>query len=216
MKNRPLTLGFTLIELLVVISIIAVLAGLAIPAIGGALERAKVVQDLNNLRQIGFGFRLYANDNNNAILQVPNWSAILRFGPGALAGGNGAVPDSKIFRSPFDPKRPVLNDGTSACSYALNSTSLSMKTPTWDLFDHVKGASTFALVGPATSNGVTFTGTLATPTVLIKDITDGTSKRGAGPSNALAQINLLFADLHVETVTLAEFKKVGGYFDGAP
>jgi len=44
--------GFTLIELLVVISIIGILASLAIPAVTSALTRGQLTQTLNNARQL--------------------------------------------------------------------------------------------------------------------------------------------------------------------
>jgi prepilin-type N-terminal cleavage/methylation domain-containing protein len=44
--------GFTLIELLVVISIIAVLASLALPAITGALVKGQITQTMSNYRQL--------------------------------------------------------------------------------------------------------------------------------------------------------------------
>jgi prepilin-type N-terminal cleavage/methylation domain-containing protein len=56
--------SFTLVELLVVISIIGLLAGLAVPAIQGGLDKAKQGVDVSNARQVGIIFFSEANDNN--------------------------------------------------------------------------------------------------------------------------------------------------------
>jgi prepilin-type N-terminal cleavage/methylation domain-containing protein/prepilin-type processing-associated H-X9-DG protein len=67
---RPAHRAFTLIELLVVISIIALLIGILLPALGAARETARSSQCLSGLRQLAIADTAYRVDNGGFFVNV--------------------------------------------------------------------------------------------------------------------------------------------------
>lgn len=129
--------GFTLIELLVVMAIIALLAGLLLPALAKAKEKAKVAKVHAELYGIGLALHMYADDHDGAVppvrvncnsdmaehwCQLPVELASERYLPHSDQGGREAN-----MEDPFDPGHtykyaapgPKLLNGDPAGNYEL-------------------------------------------------------------------------------------------------
>ncbi len=136
--------AFTLIELLVVISIIALLVGILLPALGAARNSALDLKCKTQLRQFGISFMAYATDNRDTLpSNRPNTSSPTASKKTWLTEGT----------SPFLALRNAPEEGT-IFSYVGEAAEL-YRCPALDdgdpaLFGRVKPPATTSFYG---SNG---------------------------------------------------------------
>ena len=106
-----------MIELLVVIAVIAVLAGLLLPAVSKAKESARTASCISNIRQIGLASVTYSLDQNGHLPWFRNW---LYTRPGDLTTG-------RLF--PYLNSRPVYLCPTDSLKLAANGRSATAAVP---------------------------------------------------------------------------------------
>ncbi|HYR59657.1 MAG TPA: prepilin-type N-terminal cleavage/methylation domain-containing protein [Chthoniobacteraceae bacterium] len=186
--------AFTLIELLVVISIIAILASIAMPVFSKVLERGKVTSDGNNLHQLGIGIQAYMADNDDQLFSASGSSGATGTWPVTLH--DKYVTNWKTFLSPFD-KRPPKETGNIPVSYAINKNCFGVNAAKFN------SPSQLIVMAPNVnrSGDVAFSGT-SSESPLLSMPGAGTK---AGTHNGRSQINALFADTHVENMNYKKY-----------
>jgi prepilin-type N-terminal cleavage/methylation domain-containing protein len=194
----PVARGFTLIEFLVVVAAIGILAALLVPALTSALQRAKAIKDMSNLRQIGAATQMYINDNNGVFpgSTTAIWMSQLELNQKYLSSW-------RVLESPFDKRSTSeLGNAATAISYGINSNVYSggaaisadkiTKPVTFIVFAPAQASTatvSFLGVGTSAAPGVTVLAALSTP--------PGANATGGTHQNR-AKINAMCGDWHVE------------------
>jgi prepilin-type N-terminal cleavage/methylation domain-containing protein len=112
--------GFTLIELLTVVAIIGILAAILIPTVGKVRETARRTVDASNLRQIGQGALIFANENND---KLPGATYVEDAGR-VLNGGAGDTAMTLHYYAAALATNASLNDAAVWVSGSDNSINL--------------------------------------------------------------------------------------------
>lgn len=197
--NRGTSRGFTLIELLVVITIIAVLAGLLMPAYSMVRARSNQTKCLHQLRTWGQVIALYAGDNEQAV----GWK------PWAPISNNPAVasiyqryfqtPDALV-KSRMCPAHPWQPDGKSnpppTYLFARPTEGGSTITDPIKLLRVTQRSHLLLMIDSAPNSG----DTLRAEDQFDTQIKPAISRHADG-------VNALFADMHVEWV---DWKRIDG------
>ncbi len=198
--------AFTLIELLVVIAIIAVLAGIALPVFNRVIERGKATNCASNMRQLGIGTAAYLADNDDQLFPLggDNWTVALQA---------KYAPNWKVFKSPFDTRPDTSNPWV--VSYGINSNLIvNPSTATPDTFNgnisKLVASSQLIYMAPTVNNATVDlqflpnnSTTPAQSTIDPTSLPPATTRRGTHSNRG--QINVLYADTHVASITYKEY-----------
>lgn len=157
MKHR-MKQGFTLIELLVVITIIAILASLAVPTFSKIQERGNQTKGISNCRQVITTLRLYASDNSGQYPDADTSSPGTSNAAFRLMFVGGQADNEQIFTCPSSQMGGTADNNIGTAPTYSNALEAGKKENHWamakGLSDSASG--TYPLVWECSTGGTTY------------------------------------------------------------
>jgi prepilin-type processing-associated H-X9-DG protein len=199
--------AFTLIELLIVIGIIIILAVLATRVFKSVLDHGKAIKDMSNMRQIGMALQTYLNDNDQNLPLTAVWPGT-NTTPGLYQKYIGT---RKVFQSPFDKRTPAESD-TAPVSYSINHNMYLKLGTNPNMLKVVSPSSTF-LMAPTYAGNPGSSSSWTGATNSAPDLPVGAPAETTGTHSSGRQINVLFCDWHIESVTFGPASTAGTFQD---
>jgi prepilin-type N-terminal cleavage/methylation domain-containing protein/prepilin-type processing-associated H-X9-DG protein len=182
MKRPEYSRGFTLIELLVVIAIIGILAGILLPVLSRARESARKTQCMSNIKQIGMGLIMYANENSE---QFPSDTA--------YSGSNPAMRALNLLYTDYVSDRKVFNCPSDTTVTSATNAGMSAST--------IGGSEYFTSTQNSYGYDRAHTQADAADVALVADRPPSTPSATANSANHNARgQNIVFVDGHVEFI----------------
>lgn len=116
LKGFGLALAGTIVSVLMLalIPVMAIVAGITLPALAKAKSKAQTIMSMNNVKQLNLAALLYSSDSNDTFPAATNWCEALQ----PYIGGN-----QKVFLRPEDQQSDIRS------SYGFNAALAGRKTP---------------------------------------------------------------------------------------
>lgn len=227
-KSHPIYADFTLVELLIVIAIIVILAGLLLPSLNQAWERAKTIKCLTQLQEAYRGGMLYSHDygGKGFYRMVPDGTTYRTFADLVSQGNTRYLPRNLLVCPKYTCPSNYANDRNKMMFFYTYSFHHFQSVPelresrnawynsgllSYYILNKIKKPNSFLLLGEsAHTREAPLEERRGIPYWYFKLQSEADSTPVRISLHHKSSSNAAFADGHVKQMNLFDFRKLGG------